>query len=337
MDQIETQSNDAEAYELLRSRMQKWDELALSEQQRRFRFTVMAAMLGPIAVAVLLVQIIFFADGGAIAMALIATELVLLLYILAEGLSLFGPIPRNWMTYRLRAELFRRELQLLAVRIGPYLSSIDLLAQAQIRTSKLEDPSELPMELIELRDLESRTWRDELDDLNDLSRLLPNEARVDGYIENRLRNQKRWHHERAEKHEDTDRTLENVLRWTLIVAVALSASHLVMLMTANMKHETTHLVGRIVELLATATPAVAAGVVALQSILQSRRLSRSYIHAVQKLAEGERLLLDARTRSQATSDERERTAIAREQARLILRIEETLAHQLQEWWLVVSG
>jgi hypothetical protein len=109
---------------LIQEAFEKWDGLALLKQKKQKRFGFFTALLGPVAVLLLTVQILAFPHAGPIALSLIALELVALMVTLSFGFFNIGS-PDEWMRCRLRAEVLRRERFLVLARVGPYLTEAD--------------------------------------------------------------------------------------------------------------------------------------------------------------------------------------------------------------------
>src|ERR1700733_8523928 len=98
----------------------RWNELTIHHQKKQKRFGFFTALLGPVAVLLLTVQIVTFAQNRPVSVTLIALELGALVIALSFGFFNSGS-PNTWMKYRLRAELLRREKFLVLARVGPYL------------------------------------------------------------------------------------------------------------------------------------------------------------------------------------------------------------------------
>jgi hypothetical protein len=91
------------AFEELQQAFTKWDEIAVRKASKTTRFGFFTALLGPVAVLLLTVQILAFPHTSAIAVMLIGLELAALLFALIVGFAHFGLSPDAWIRDRLRA------------------------------------------------------------------------------------------------------------------------------------------------------------------------------------------------------------------------------------------
>ena len=76
--------------ERIQQAFNKWDGLAVERQQSQKRFGLFTALLGPVAVLLLTVQILAFPHAGPVALTLIAAELAALMIALSFGFFSIG-------------------------------------------------------------------------------------------------------------------------------------------------------------------------------------------------------------------------------------------------------
>lgn len=131
----------------------KWDQSAISKATKTTRFGFFTALLGPVAVLLLTVQILAFPDASLIAVTLIGLELAALLFALIVGFAHVGPSSDEWMRDRLRAEVLRREQYLVSARVGPYLITPDLSSVIRQRLQVIDNDITESLDLIPLQDL----------------------------------------------------------------------------------------------------------------------------------------------------------------------------------------
>ena len=81
------------ALEELQQAFTKWDGIAIHRASKTTRFSFFTALLGPVAVLLLTVQILAFPHTSAIAITLIGLELAALLFALIVGFAHFGRRP----------------------------------------------------------------------------------------------------------------------------------------------------------------------------------------------------------------------------------------------------
>jgi hypothetical protein len=309
---------------------EKWNQKALKHQKRQRRFGFFTAFLGPVAVLLLTVQILAFPQAGPVSVTLIAAELAALGIALIFGFFNMGT-PNTWMSYRLRAEMLRREKFLVLGRVGPYLSQVDPANVIERRLVRIDNDKTPPVELIPLQETNGETWRDGLEDAraHNEQTAPPDTTAFDTFREKRVMDQKNWYSDKSTYWASRDELLENVAKGVLVMALVVSAWHLanLYLLPATIGNERTQS-QLVTEILAIVLPPIGAAAAALQSLLEGRRLSRSYDDRARALIDIDVALLKLKGDS---------AKVRREEydfrfKRLVLRAEETLANELLQWW-----
>jgi hypothetical protein len=379
----------------------KWDRLTRKNQKKRIGFGFVTALLGPIAVLLLTLQILVFpaptrGEGSGVppdcqppmrweASVLIGSELILLAGTLLISFCQIGRFRHKWIEYRVRTEVLRREQFLLQARVGPYLTTHNPANAVHRRLEVIRNRQD-PMELIPLQYPEGKTWRDELEDDGPGTPPQPNLLEcLRTYLANRLDDQLKWFSNRETSHAKHDWWLETGAKVLLLLAVLAALVHLALVLdlvklprasqdpagdsvlraiigfvftvlfppaglgfyTLGWLHNLHHL-HLAVGLAAIVYPPASAALTALQSLFESKRLSRSYhghtvvltglVEECMKLQdEIETVIPTSKDLDRNSLTERQKTDQEKRLKRLILRTEELLASELRHWWLVVSG
>jgi hypothetical protein len=147
--------------EQVRAAFKKWDEKAVAGSRKKLKFGFFTALLGPLAVLLLTVQILIFPAASVFSVALIGLELAALITALILGFTHIGPAADEWIQDRLRAEVLRREEYLAQARVGPYLTRPNLSTVVAERLMLIDNLRKDPVELVPLQDLGGKPWRDE--------------------------------------------------------------------------------------------------------------------------------------------------------------------------------
>src|SRR5262245_55443705 len=271
----------------------KWDALALRHQQRQKRFGFFTALLGPVAVLLLTVQILAFSHPGPVALILIGAELVSLMIALAFGFFNIGS-PNVWMRHRLRAEVLRREKFLLLARVGPYLTEVEPSTALKRRLVIIDNEQKDPALLLRLEGAAGRTWRGLLEDAraDNVKTASPDPAAFESFYEQRLLDQKNWYARKGERNAHLDELFEDAAKGVLVAALVVAALHLSALYLGPHGEGNRTLAQLIIEVLAIVLPPVGGAATALQSLFEGRRLSRSYEDRVLTLTDIEEALVD---------------------------------------------
>jgi len=317
----------------------KWDEEANRLQRKQKRFGFFTALLGPVAVLLLTVQVLVFPHGGTQALILIFAEMTALGIALVFGFFQIE-FPDTWMRCRLRAEVLRRERFLVIARVGPYLETLDPAYKIKQRLAMIDSVNRDPVELVPLQEPAGSIWHEALEDARSSQTVTapPDPDCFDLFYKERLLHQKKWFSDRSADFGRIDKRFEDIAKGVLVLALVVSVWHLATLYFGD--HA---LVGAertasqlTIEILAIVLPPVGAAAIALQSLLEGRRLSRSYADRERLLTNIETALVGlhpemAASNSQ-TPEHRERCEF--QLKRLVLRTEAVLASDFLQWWLL---
>lgn len=323
--------------------MVRHDTRAEQFQQQRFTFAVCTSVVGPLAVALLAIQLIAYHDRPQVGQWLVLIEAILLFIALIIGFLGLGGSHKRWIKERLRSELLRREEFLVRARVGPYLRTKPHLLDDRVSARLVVIDSEVnnPLPLIEMRE-ESTNWRDAFEDAKASTALLPDlAANIDLYLKERVASQRKWFAGKSESHWKSNETLELVAKLTLAAALILAVFHCAVLFEDSgksvvegaQKSERPWSIEILLPVIAITLPAVGAALAGLQSIFGSERLSRSYQYHATTLEDIEGRLHDILSglRSQ-TRDPREANIHF---MRIVLEVETILSNELRMWWLVM--
>jgi hypothetical protein len=197
-----------------------------------------------------------------------------------------------------------------------------------------------PLGLIPLQNSQGRPWRDALEDAGPNTTASPDHQCLQEFYNLRVVDQKEWFAQRSDFHTHRHIRFEDIARVALVLALVVSAMHLILLLTG------THGPGDVrsawqlvVEIVAIVLPPVGAAATALQSLFEGRRLSRSYGDRARTL---QRLVSAFSELQQQMTAPGSKTPyqLARwefQLKRLVLRTEEVLASELHQWWLLMHS
>jgi hypothetical protein len=318
----------------LRERIRKartdWDMKAIAMQKSVVRLGKYSALLVPIAVLLLTVQIIAFTQNPPVAIPLIALELIILFIALYILFADIGPGPRGWGRARLRAEILRREELLLIARVGPYLTKgkvKDLQDIVDIRLTRIDNGGNNPIDFIRLEDSVGQPWRNALEEIPAKDSAPPESYALTEYLEKRVKEQETWYSNKSKLRERQNTILENLAKLIIAGALVLAAMHLIVLIACPTR------IKLVVEILVIVLPPIGAAVAALHSFFQYKRLSRTYGYYARALTE----LIVPLTELQAKNNEPSLTLEDTEGfkldfKRLVLRTEELLSSELCHWY-----
>ena len=321
----------------LEEAFEKWDGEAIRLQRRQKRFGFSTALLGPVAVLLLTVQVLAFPHSGPMALFLISAEMAALCVALVFGFFQIGH-PDTWMRCRLRAEVLRRERFLILARVGPYLATPDPAYKIRQRLVIIDDENTDPVQLVPLEDVAGTIWHEALHDAShsNIETVPPDADCFDVFYKQRLLDQKGWFTRKSAWFARRDELFEDVAKGVLVLALMVSVWHLASLYFGSRGGGERTWSQLTIEVLAIVLPPVGAASIALQSLFEGRRLSRSYAERARALTSLETALLSLQSKmSSGDSQVPDRRKQCEFQLkRLVLRTEEVLATELLQWWLL---
>lgn len=324
---------------------------ALSEvadyQGKYFAAGIKVAVLPLLAVLALGLQTLAVNERSSFGIGLAATEALLLVFL--AYLIWVRPDPtRDWVTSRIRAELFRREQYLRMALVGPYLDlpTDEADHRSELRTGLFGEGSAtelrqlIPMatqtaegtrpiverwidQLWQKPEEESHLWADDL------------EERMCSYLHYRLDKQLLWFKLGVAANERAERQITLTLKAALLAAVVIAGTDTILLS----QHVTSGQPSRMepvpvsVGLLAFALPPACAVLLAVQELFTYRKLGVSYAQTRDELVE---LRAELQQLIFAATRKDKPRALRRVFQALVLHTESVLTLELQRWIMLVS-
>lgn len=308
------------------------------DQQGRFRATgIRLAVLPALAVTCLTVQTVFLEHGGDLGLGFVLAECLLLVSMVWTVWTSQEP-SQPWVTSRIRAELFRREMFLLLAAVGPYLGRTDQEAW-QIRDARLSllaaaGPAELST-FTRLSDRgpdgAERHWQDAVwlrgDDGVPVTDADTTE-RMRTYLDYRIRRQSLFFELAAGTCERTEDRLGRAAKAAVLAAVAVAVAYAVLLHSGR-TGDGPSTTSAVIALLAAGLPPLCNMALAVQNLFASQRLAASYRETRQELLEHEHTL--RRLLAEPAGAE-----LAVPFRALVVRVESTLTEELRRWRVIVA-
>ncbi|MER7403466.1 hypothetical protein ABT373_13495 [Streptomyces sp. NPDC000070] len=308
------------------------------DRQGRFRATgIRLAVLPALAVTCLTVQTVFLEHGGDLGLGFVLAECLLLVAMVWTVWTSQEP-SQPWVTSRIRAELFRREMFLLLAAVGPYLGRTDQEAE-QVRDARLSllaaaGPAELST-FTRLSDRgpdgTERHWQDAVWLSGDNGVHHADDGtteRMRTYLDYRIKRQSLFFELAAGTCERTEDRLGRAAKAVVLAAVAVAVAYAALLhsgRTGNGPSTT----AAVIALLAAGLPPLCNMVLAVQNLFASQRLAASYRETRQELLRHEHTL----RRLLAEPAGAELTLAFRS---LVVRVESTLTEELRRWRIIVA-
>ncbi|MFC8293975.1 hypothetical protein ACFUJ0_19140 [Streptomyces sp. NPDC057242] len=246
-----------------------------------------------------------------------------------------------WVTSRVRAELFRREMFLILAGVGPYLGrtdqEVELVRDARIGLLADAGPAALDR-FAHLTDQDpdggERDWRDEVwrraddpavlvrGDLADLG------DRMRTYLDHRIRRQRLFMELAAEKCERSESVLGRTVKGVVLAAVGVAVSYAVLLAAVpDGQRPATPMA--LIAVLAAGLPPLCNSALAVQNLLAGQRLAVSYRETRLELLGHENALRRLLRRP-------EDPELLRSFRALAVRTEATLTEELRRWRITVA-
>ncbi|WP_280875856.1 hypothetical protein [Streptomyces pseudovenezuelae] len=318
------------------------------DQQGRFRATgIRLAVLPALAVVFLTVQTVFLEHGSDLGLGFVLAECLLLVVMVWTVWTEQEP-SRPWITSRVRAELFRREMFLVLTAVGPYLGRTDEEA-GRVRDARLSllaaaGPAELDgFTRLADRDTDGAEshWQDEV--WRRATNANPNAGagtrsdtteRMRTYFDYRIRRQALFFELAAEKCERTESILSRVAKGAILAAVVVALAYGALLFSGRDGDEPS-VATAVIALLAAGLPPLCNTVLAVQNLLAAQRLAASYRETRQELLGHENTLrkLLAETGAEPEPTGLELAVCFRA---LAIRVESTLTEELRRWRIIVA-
>jgi hypothetical protein len=300
------------------------------DSQGRYRATgIRLAALPALAVVFLTVQTAFLDDGGPAAFGFVLTECLLLIVMVWTVWTTHEP-SRPWITSRVKAELFRREMFLLLTGTGPYRDPGNLEQRRDARLNLLND-SDLLNGLIRLADRDAAgaetDWRDDVWRHGPIPADADTVDRMRTYLNHRIRRQALYFEFAQAKCETTEGLFGRVAKGTILTGVAVALAYAVLLVAAGERAPSW--LAATIALLAAGVPPLCNSVLAVQNLFAAQRLAASYRETRRELLVHENTLRALLTETGSPD------AATRFRA-LALGVETTLTEELRRWRIIVA-
>ncbi|MEU6918972.1 hypothetical protein [Streptomyces olindensis] len=311
------------------------------DQQGRYRATgIRLAVLPALAVMCLTVQTVFLGHGGDLGLGFVLAECLLLVSMVWTVWTSQEP-SQPWVTSRIRAELFRREMFLLLAAVGPYLGRTDQEA-GQVRDARLSllaaaGPAELAA-FARLADRDpdgtERPWQDAVWLRGDngvpgtTAETAETAERMRTYLDYRIKRQGLFFELATATCERTEARLGRTAKAAVLAAVAVAVAYAVLL-HAGRTEDGPSPTSAVIALLAAGLPPLCNMTLAVQNLFASQRLAASYRETRRELLEHEhtlRRLLAGPAGPEAALRFRS----------LAVRVESTLTEELRRWRIIVA-
>jgi hypothetical protein len=236
--------------------------------------------------------------------------------------------------------VLRREKYLVLARVGPYLTTPDPASMIRQRLQVIDTDITDPLELSLPQDSKGRPWRDTLEDAGPNTTAPPDQNCLENFYNLRVVDQKEWYAKKSASHAHRHIRFEDVARVALVLALVVSAMHLILLLTETHGPDSGRSDWQLaVEIIAIFLPPVGAAATALQSLFEGRRLSRSYrdqARALQNLASSF-LELQQQMLATVSPTPQQQARWELQLKRLVLRTEDVLASEMRQWCLLMQS
>lgn len=320
---------------------------AADYQGKYFATGIKVAALPLLAVLALGLQTLAVNESSSFGIGLAATEALLLVF-LTYLIWVRQEPTREWVIWRIRIELFRREQYLRMALVGPYLdlSADEADHRSELRTGMFREGS--ATELRRLIPMATQTaegtrpiverWIDQLwKKPEDESHLWADDLkeRMSSYRYYRLDKQLMWFKLGVAANERAERQITLTLKAALLAAVVIAGIHTTLLSQHVTSGQPSHAEPFPVSvgLLAFALPPACAVLLGVQELFTYRKLGASYAQTQEELLE---LRAELQQLIFAATRKDETRALRRDFQALVLHTESVLTLELQRWIMLVS-
>lgn len=322
--------------ELLHGGQWKFLPKAIHAQGEYFCRGIMAAILPPLALLLLALQVILQGTHWeSFGVGLIIAESICLAYLIYVALTQHSPAS-EWVTNRLKAEILRREQYLLLAQIGPYASGLSIQDSDVARTRRAQieaSNKETLRQLILTRNASGMTWLEELC-RNGVGQMAPPESedRIAIYLQQRVTKQLNWFTNAMRQVEQSERRWSTFLKGALTFALVVALVHATDLYLARNSDPESGVFATVVTVLGFLAPPIGAAIVSIQNLYSHRlrwefyNLQKSFLHSSQASL---RNLLGRYHESSSTDAWFEFRCVA-------ARTEESLSSEMHSWLLLMD-
>jgi hypothetical protein len=321
-----------------------YSEGIVEAQGRYFANGILTAILPPLALFLLSLQILALPNGGGWALGLIGSEVSCLVILIYFALTNREPTA-EWIENRLRIELLRREQYLLLGGVGPYLGKDNSEAIQEVlqRRGQFEAADGHTLsELIPLQSSYEVTW---LDMLHASAGRLPGRGdcveRMESYLYYRIGKQFLWFGNELRDCKENEQLWSRFLTGALLAAIAAAGFHIYQILPLGSEGPHPALGWNVViDVLAIALPPFGIACLSIRAMYNFRGRSRVYEHEKRILSTQkgtlEALVSEAKTRQADGLHQKPFDDIDFRFRALVLRSEQSLSMEMQQWMLLME-
>jgi hypothetical protein len=321
---------------------------AARAQRGYFANGILAAVLAPMSLLLISLQLLVWAEGGWWAVGLIISEVGCLISLVFLAMVFREPTA-EWVENRIRTELFRREQYLALGGVGPYLRLDGAGTSEEVarRCGGIDSANTLELvRLIPMQERPGKTWLESLHHLpeSDLSGRSDCIERMQSYLYYRIGKQIQWFANSVRDCKENDHLWSVFLVCTILAAIMLGCFHVGHLVFGAIQcvnpERNRGLWVSLVEVLIVVLPPLGTACLSIQNMYNFRGRNRIYTHekALLRLQKGEleALLLKARALSSGGLSDHDRGKIDFEFRAIVLRTEHTLSVEMEQWMLLME-
>ncbi len=316
----------------------KWGFLphATSAQGAYFANGILAALLPSLAVLLLSAQILVFPSEGAWALGLIAAEASCLFLLVHFAWSHPRPTA-DWIEARMKTELLRREQYLIVAGCGPYLHKS--AGEAVVRLGKIKGASK--DELVRFMLLEDTVHENWLEALHKTHpSFLPHRTdlldRIQTYLYQRIVKQLRWFANEDRDCEENERNWNRSLKFVALAAFLVAVAHMMHLLAALHSPETRTGWNMATTMLGIFLPPLGTAFLNIGSMYAFHHRHRLYQRTNRRLQEHKGVADKLLAEFESKHPQRPITEIDLDFRALVLRVEQTLSNELEQWLLLMD-
>jgi hypothetical protein len=323
----------------------KYIERAVASQGQYFAGGTLAAVLSPLALLLLSLQLLAAPAGGSWALGLIAAEIFCLGTLIYIAWTNREPT-EAWIGNRLRTELLRREQFLVVAGVGPYLNKNSSASAETARQRRTEIERTDFHNLLELGSLQNHsaapTWMEDLyrTPLNSTVSAADCIGRMNTYFHHRIQKQLGYFANELRDCHENERLWSKLLTAGLLAAVLAAILHAVHLYVATRSNlaitesSSEHLWHILVGVMAVVLPPLGTAALSIRAMYNFGRRSRLYGRERRALlayrSELEGLIREAELAKQKTAL-RSIDKIDLDFRAIVLRTEQSLSVEMEQW------
>jgi hypothetical protein len=297
---------------------------------------IIVALLPSLALLLLSAQILIFPSRYGWALGLIASEASCLFLLVYFAWSHPRPTA-DWTEARMRSELLRREQYLIVAGCGPYLQKP--AGEAVVRLGDIKGASkEELMRFILLEDPVDGNWLEALHKTHPSS-LAPRADlpdRIKTYLYHRIVKQLRWFGNEDRDCEENERNWNRSLKFATLAAFIVAVAHMMHLLSSLHSLEPQTSWSMATTTLGISLPPLGTAFLNIGSMYAFHHRRRLYQRTNRRLQEhkgaADKLLAEVESKH----PHRPITEIDLDFRSLVLRVEQTLSNELEQWLLLMD-